>query len=165
MKISDTIDYAATPEEVFVMLADEGFQKRKCEATGAIRHTVSIRAQGERTVIVCARDMPSDELPPFVKSMLGETLSLTETQDWGPPGTDGLRHGSLSVDIAGAPLALLGDLSLGPNGGGTVETIEGELKAKIPMLGKKIEEAAAPAIRSAIRVESETGKAWLASGK
>jgi len=33
----------------------------------------------------------------------------------------------------------------------------------VPLLGSMVENAAAPAIRSAIRVESETGQAWLAS--
>jgi len=162
MKISAIIDYAATPNEVFAMLADEEFQTRKCIATGARRHTVSINAQDDRTLIVSTRDMPSDDFPSFVRSMVGDTLAVAETQDWGPPGADGIRHGRLTVDIAGAPIDLDGTLSLAPGGQGSVETIEGDLKARIPILGAKIEQAAVPAIQSAIRVESETGKAWLA---
>jgi hypothetical protein len=161
MKISATIDYAATPDEVFAMLADEDFQNHKCTATGARRHTVSITEHGDRTIILSTRDMPSDGFPSFVKSMVGDTLAVTETQDWGPPGTDGVRHGTLTVEIASAPVALDGALSLTSGGQGCVETIEGELTARIPLIGGKIEQAAAPAIRSAIRVESENGKAWL----
>ena len=163
MKISAIIDYAATPNEVFAMLADKEFQTRKCIATGARRHTVSISAQDDRTLIVSNRDMPSDDFPSFVRSMVGDTLAVTETQDWGPPGADGIRHGRLTVDIAGAPIDLDGTLSLAPGGEGSVETIEGDLKARIPILGAKIEQAAAPAIESAIRVEGETGSAWLAT--
>jgi hypothetical protein len=162
MKISAIIDYAATPQEVFVMLADEEFQSAKCIATGARSHTVSIKAQGERTIIVTTRDLPSDDFPPFVKSFVGDTLALKETQDWGPPGADGARTGKLTVDIAGAPIDLDGTLSLAPGGQGSVETVDGELKARVPILGRKIEEAAAPAVQSAIRVEGETGRAWLA---
>jgi uncharacterized protein YndB with AHSA1/START domain len=165
MKISDIIEFAAPPEEVFAMFADEEFQKRKCVATGALRHTVSITAQDDRTLIVSTRDMPSGGFPSFVKSMVGETLAVTETQDWGPLGTDGVRHGRLAVEIAGAPIALHATLSLASGGQGSVETIEGDLKARIPLLGQKIEESAAPAIQSAIRVEGETGMAWLATSK
>jgi hypothetical protein len=165
MKISAIIDYAATPHEAFAMIADEDFQNSKCTATGALRHTVSISAQGDRTIIVSTRDMPSDSFPSFVKSMVGETLAVTETQDWGPPSQDGARQGGLTVHIAGAPINLNGTLSLAAGGQGTVETIEGDLKAKIPILGGKVEQAAAPAIQSAIRVESETGQAWLATRK
>ena len=162
MKISATIDYAASPHEVFAMLADQDFQTRKCVATGARSHTVAISAQGGRTVIVSSRDLPTDDFPDFVKSMVGATLAITETQDWGPAGPDGSRQGVLTVDIAGAPIDLAGTLSLVPGGKGSVESVEGDLKARIPLLGGKIEKAAAPAIESAIRVESETGQAWLA---
>lgn len=161
MKISAIIDYAATPDEVFAMLADEDFQNHKCMATGARRHTVSITEHGDRTIIVSTRDLPSDHFPSFVRGMVGDTLAVTETQDWGPADPDGVRQGTLSVDIAAAPVALQGTLSLASGGQGCVETIEGDLRARIPLVGDKIEQAAAPAIRSAIRVESENGKAWL----
>lgn len=163
MKISATIDYPATPEAVFAMLANEDFQAGKCAATGARRHSVSISKQGEHTVIVSTRDMPTDGFPDYVKGMVGDTLVVTETQDWGPPGTEGSRQGRLTVDIAGAPVDLAGTLSLAPGGQGTVETVQGDLKAKVALIGAMIENAAAPAIRSAIRVEGETGQAWLAT--
>jgi hypothetical protein len=161
MKISALIDYAATPHEVFAMLADEDFQNHKCAATGAHRYTVSITERDGRTIILSTRDMPSDGFPSFVKSMVGDTLAVTETQDWGPPNTDGARHGRLTVEIAAAPVALHGTLSLAAGGQGCVESVNGELRAKIPLIGSKVERAAAPAVQSAIRVESENGKAWL----
>ena len=162
MKINATIDYAGTPDAVFAMLANEDFQSRKCKATGALRHSVTISAQGDRTVIISSRDLPTDDFPDFVKKMVGTTLAVIETQDWGPAGTGGARQGRLTVDIAGAPIDLAGTLSLEPGGQGTVETVEGDLKARIAFVGGMIENAASPAIRSAIRVESETGHAWLA---
>ena len=75
MKISDIIEFAAPPQEVLAMFADEEFQNRKCVATGALRHTVSITTRGERTLIVSTRAMPSDRFPSYVKSMVGETLA------------------------------------------------------------------------------------------
>jgi hypothetical protein len=165
MKISAIIDYTATPDEVFAMLADEEFQNRKCKATGALRHTVSITTRDDRTLLVSTRDLPSDRFPHFVKSMVGDTLRATETQDWGPSSADGARQGTLTVDIAGAPIHLHGTLSLEAGGPGSVEYIEGDLKARIPFLGGKVEEAAAPAVQSAIRVEGEIGQAWLAARK
>ena len=165
MKISATFDYAATPHDVFAMLIDEDFQARKCVATGALSHSVSVRAQGDRTVIVSNRELPTDGFPDFVKSLVGATLAVTETQDWGPAGPDGARQGRLTVDIAGAPLDLAGTLSLAPAAQGSVETVDGDLKARIPLIGSKIERAAAPAVESAMRAERETGQAWLGTAK
>lgn len=163
MKISANFDYAATPHEVFAMLVDEGFQALKCVATGALSHTVSISARGGRTVIISSRDLPTDGFPDFVKSMVGARLALTETQDWGPAGSDGARQGRLTVVIAGAPIDLAGALTLEPAGLGSVETVDGDLKAGILLFGGRIEKAAAPAIESAIRAERATGQAWLAN--
>lgn len=164
MNISATFDYAATPDEVFAMLADQEFQARKCVATGALSHSVSISAHGDRTVIVSSRKLPTEGFPDFVKSLVGATLGVTETQDWGPAGADGARQGRLTVDIGGAPIDLVGTLSLARDGQGSVESVNGDLKARIPLIGAKIEQAAAPAIESAIRVEKETGQAWLGAG-
>ena len=163
MKISATFDYAATPHEVFAMLADENFQARKCAANGALSHSVSIKAQGDRTIIITNRDLPTESFPDFVKGIVGATLAVTETQDWGPAGPDGAREGTLTVDIAGAPIDMAGTLTLAPNVRGSIESVDGDLKARIPLIGGKIEQAAAPAIESAIRVERETGQAWLGS--
>ena len=163
MKITATLDYAATTQDVFAMLTDEAFQTRKCVATGALSYTVSITAEGERAVIVSNRVLPTDDLPSFVKGVVGATMAVTETQDWGPVGSDGTRLGTLTVHIAGAPIALHGSLSLAPGGEGSVYTVLGDLKARVPLIGGKIESASAPAIQSAIRVEHETGQAWLAS--
>jgi Protein of unknown function (DUF2505) len=165
MKISATFDYSATPQSVFAMITDAEFQNRKCIATGALSHSVSISTEGDRTIIINHRDMPTDSFPDFVKSMVGATLAVTETQDWGPPGHDGSREGSIKVDLGGAPLDLLGVLSLAPAGRGSLESVDADLKAKIPLIGGKIEKAAAPAIESAISVERETGQAWLREAK
>jgi hypothetical protein len=57
---------------------------------------------------------------------------------------------------------LTGSLWLGLHDGGTLHAVDGDLKASVPLLGGKIEKAAEPAIRSAMRVEERTGRAWLA---
>ena len=163
MKISANLDYPATPHEVFAMLADEVFQIRKCVATGALSHSVSISAKGKRTVIVSSRDLPTTDFPSFIQSLVGATLAITETQDWGPADAEGTRQGVITVDVAGAPIDLDGTLSLAPNGHGSVQTVQGDLRARIPLIGGKIEQAAAPAIESAINVEREIGQAWLAT--
>jgi Protein of unknown function (DUF2505) len=162
MRIRDTLDYAAKPERVFAMLSDQAFQERKAAATGALSHSVSITARGADTVIVSKRAMPTDQLPDFVKSFVGKELHLTETSTWGAAAADGSRRGRLIVTVGGAPITLDASLTLTPLGEGSRELVEGELKAKVPLLGGKIEQAAAPAIEAAINVERTTGADWLA---
>lgn len=162
MQITETIDYAATPAQVFAMLSDQAFQDRKCVATGATEHVATVTSEGERTIVTAKRSMPTQDLdlPSFIN--LGPSLAVTEIQDWGPASADGSRQGTVSVALADLPLKLTGTLGLAPSGAGTTETIKADLKASIPLLGGKIEKTAAPAIVSAIRVERECGEAWLA---
>jgi hypothetical protein len=161
MKIAKSIDYAATPKEVFAVLSDVKFQEAKCAATAAIKHSADVKTVGDHTVITTERVLPSDGLPDFAKSMVGDTLKVTETQDWGPASADGSRRGTVDMAVAGAPIALKGTLMLAPGGGGTVERLDAELKARVPLIGGKIEKAAAPPIEEAIDIEAQTAAKWL----
>ena len=162
MRIAKTIEYAATPEEVFSVLSDVKFQEAKCAATAAIKHSAGVETVGDHTVITTMRILPSDGLPDFAKSMVGETLKVTETQDWGPAAADGSRRGTVAMAVAGAPIALTGTLAIAPGGAGTVEQLDAELKARVPLIGGKIEKAAAPPIEEAIDIEATTAQEWLA---
>jgi len=161
MKISETITYAAPPETVYAMVTDRAFQERKCVEAGAQRHEASVSPDGDGARVVTKRDLPADDLPDFAKSIVGPKLSVTETYDWGAAAADGSRSGTLTVEVAGAPVAMRGAVRLAATGSGTQITIDGDLKASIPLFGGKVEKAAAPAVVDAIRSEQRTGNAWL----
>jgi hypothetical protein len=57
---------------------------------------------------------------------------------------------------------MTGTLRMAPGGSGTRIDVDGDLKAKIPLLGGKVEKAAEQPILSAIDKEQEVGTAWLA---
>ena len=56
-----------------------------------------------------------------------------------------------------------GKLQLSAGGRGTVVDITGELKVAIPLLGKKLEESAAPAVTEGYQKQQEVGDRWLAT--
>jgi hypothetical protein len=162
MKIARTIEYAATPDEVFAILADPAFQEAKCAATSALSYTASVQPTGDQTVITTERVLPADDLPDFARSLVGETLKVVEKQIWSSAGGDGSRSGTVEMTVPGAPITLKGKLSLRPGGSGSVETLDADLKAGIPLIGGKIEKAAAPPIEEAITIEAQTAHEWLA---
>ena len=164
MKIARTLEYAATPDEVFTVLADQAFQEAKCAATAAIKHTATVSGDGDRTVITTERVLPTRGMPDFARNMVGETLKVTETQDWGPAAADGAREGTLSMSVSGVPVTMKGTLSLAPGGPGSVETLDADLKASLPLIGGKIEKAAAPPVEDAITIEQRLAAEWLARG-
>lgn len=162
MRITDTITYDAAPDVVYAMKTDPAFQERKCVEAGAVRHDIAVTRAGEGARVVTKRDLSTDDLPDFVKSIVGATLEVTETYDWAAPAPDGSREAALTVEASGAPVAMRGTVRLRPVGAATEMVIDGNLKAAIPLLGGKIERSAAPAFLRGIRSEHETGRRWLA---
>ncbi len=161
MRITEKIDYPAGPEAVFAMLTSEAFQERKCAEAGALSHDVDITQTAGGARIVTNRDLPTDGLPDFAKSMVGNRLAITETYVWAAAGGEGSRPGTLTVEVAGAPVALHATVRMAPGGSGTTIVIDGDLKAAIPLFGGKVEKASAPAVIDAILGEQRTGTAWL----
>lgn len=167
MRLTDEIRYPADPRAVFAMLADQEFQARKCRATGALEHTVDIAPQDDGGVtITTRRSMPTDQLPEVLRALAGGALTLVQVETWGGEDPAGGREGTIEVEITGTPVRMAGTLTLRvdgdvPGGVGSVETIDGDLKASVPLVGGRIEKSAEPAVRAAIRAERRTGTAWL----
>jgi len=163
VRIETEIRYAATPDAVGTMLADPSFVDSKCAATGALRHTVQVDgdASGAFTVTT-VRTMATDTFPDVARKFVGETVDIKEVDSWEAAAADGARSGTVVVEISGAPLKLNGTLALRAHDGGTLQEIEGNLKASVPIIGGRLEKAAEPALQMAMRKEGEVGREWLA---
>ncbi|HEY6798400.1 MAG TPA: DUF2505 domain-containing protein [Kineosporiaceae bacterium] len=163
MRLSAEIRYEAGPKRVFGMIVDPAFQAAKCAATGSLEHEVDVteHADGGATVFT-RRTLPTDQVPDAVRVLVGRTVHLAETQCWEPERADGSRSGTIRVEIEGTPLRFTASTALVPVGEGTRQPIDGELRANVPLIGGRIEKAAEPAVRGAIRVEERTGTSWLA---
>ena len=163
MHVDAEIQYDATPAQVAAMLADEAFVEAKCVAMGALKQTVLVEGDhADAFTVTYSRTMPTDDFPDSARSFVGSTVTIRQVDEWQPPAADGSREGSVSVEIVGAPVRLSGSQSLRPAGAGTVQAVDGELKASVPLLGGRLEKAAEPALRAAMRTEHRTGREWLA---
>ncbi len=163
MRFAATITYDAAPDAVYAMLTDPAFQDRKLAGTGALEYHSSVEPSGEGAVIATTRTLPTDRVPDAFRSLLGGKVTVVQTESWNAPGADLSRSGAVTVQISGAPLKMTGSLTLASDGhGGTIETVNGELKASVPLIGGRIEKAVEPALRGAIEVEQRLGREWLA---
>ena len=165
MRVASEFKYDADPRAVFRMLSDKSFQERKLSSSGAMSWTVTVSepaADGDGVTITSTRSMSTDRIPEAFRSMAGSEIRIEQTERWGPAKADGSRTGTLEAQVGGAPVRLTGDLSLSASGGGSVERLSGELKAKVPLLGARIEKAVEPAVMEAIKGEHKIGVAWLA---
>ncbi|HMM97319.1 MAG: DUF2505 domain-containing protein [Micrococcales bacterium] len=154
MRLTRREQLAATPEEAYALLTDPAFQEAKCAATtdgGAYSAEVTDGAVGAR--VTTSRELPADGLPDVARSFVGATLTVVEVYDWGAPAPDGSREAVVDLHVKGAPLTLKGRLALLPDGAGSVEVLDAELRANVPLVGGRIEKAAADPINAAIDVE------------
>jgi uncharacterized protein YndB with AHSA1/START domain len=163
VRLKAELRYDAEPAEVFAMLTDPAFQERKLAATGAVEHEAEVATRDDGgAVVTTRRTMPTDQVPDLVRNLVGPRLTIVQVEEWGPAGADGGRSGTVTAEVSAAPVRLTGTLRLAAAGAGTIETLDAELKARLPIIGGRIERAADPAITAAVEVEEREGRAWLA---
>lgn len=161
MDVRSELRFDADPATVFAMLTDEAYVERKSLAANAIRAHATVQRSGDQVTITLTRVMPPD-VPDFVRRFVGETIDITQTDVWEPAATDGSRRGTIALDLAGQPVTCRGTMALSHNGAGTTVTINGTLKANIPLFGGKIEQAVNQGLMEAAKIEEKVGREWLA---
>lgn len=161
MDLHSELHFDADPDAVFAMLVDEGFIARKTTAANALRHEIAVRRDGDRVVIELLRVMPPD-VPDFVRKFVGDTIDIRQTDSWEAAAPDGSRDGSIRLELAGAPVTCFGTMRLRVNGAETVVTIDGTVKASVPLFGGKIEQAVLQGLTEAAKIEQRVGRDWLA---
>lgn len=161
MRITESVEHAATPQQVFEMICTPGYQELKCQRSGAVDHEVTIEVEAGATTVVTRRTLPTQGFPDFARRFVGDTVDVVETQRWGPPGEDGSRQAAVTVEISGTPVEMTGGASLAPGGAGTVHTVDGDLEAHVPLVGGRIERAVAPVLARAVHLEAGVGREWL----
>lgn len=164
MDLEASLSYPKPPAAVFAMLSDPSFVERKAAATGALHHETGVQLVPDGgATITCHRTMPA-VVPDFVRSFVGETIEIKQTDVWEAADADGSRAGSFTADVTGAPVSIRAKMSLHAAGTGTEQRVTASVKASVPFVGGKIEKSVGEAIMAAVRKEEEVGRAWLAEG-
>jgi len=93
------------------LLATEEFIISKCEATGSLSAEARIDGMLPGPItLISIRVLPAD-LPAPAKSLVGETITVTETQNWSEADSTGHRTATVSVEFSG-PMKFEGRLQL-----------------------------------------------------
>jgi hypothetical protein len=155
MDISTSLDFAAPPDQVYTMMTDQAYLEQVCVASESISYDARVSGSSTHT----SRTLPA---PESAARFTGSQLTVSEDVAWGEASADGSRTGNLTMTVLGQPVKLNGHLRLGPGGRGTVVALNGELKVAIPLLGRKLEESAAPAVLAGFKTQQRVGDEWLA---
>lgn len=155
MDITTRLDFAAAPDAVFAMMIDQKYQEEVCVESQSISYNATVVGSTTKT----ARTLPA---PESAARFTGSQLTINEDVAWGDAAADGSRTAVLTMTVLGQPVTLKGQLKLGPGGRGTVVALDGELRVAIPLLGRKLEQASAPAVLAGFRTQQAVGDRWLA---
>jgi hypothetical protein len=150
--LETVLRYPAPPEAVAALLADRAFVEALCEAGEATSWRVELDGSPAAGFTVTSeRTLPTAELPDAVRRFLGEQLVVHQVDTWQAPDPDGVRRGTTVVRVQGAPVTATADLALRPEGSGrTRQDVAGEVRASVPLLGARVEGAAAPVLLAAL---------------
>ena len=158
MDFSQTYDFPAAA--VREMISDPDFIAERATRTGStsVDIEVSDEPNGGTTVVV-ERVMPAN-VPSYAKSFVGETLTITERQEWAVPAADGTGT-AVATAAFSAPLTFSGSMSITADAGTTTVRTFGEYKASVPFVGGKVEEMAKDQTIRYLTKEQEIGRRWL----
>ncbi|ANS78399.1 hypothetical protein SGUI_1003 [Serinicoccus hydrothermalis] len=165
MRITETISHAADPQRTFEMLTDHGYQVLRCERSGALDQTVQIEPEADgSTTVTTRRHLPNDGIPDIAKTLVGPQLLVVETVRWGSPDADGEREGAMSLELPGLPVSFTGGIHLRRAAGDEARTdhvVDGDLEARIPFLGNRIEREVAARVKEFVHLEEGVAREWL----
>lgn len=136
MDMRETHTYAGSIDEIWALQTDADYQKEKLTAIGNSNvQVLECGPAGEGYTLVIKMDVTAD-MPGFAAKVLPSTNTITQTWEWAN-STGSERKGTWKVTSA-APVTATGTMSLKDDGGKTTETINGQVKCSIPLVGGKI---------------------------
>ena len=155
-RVRHDLVYEASAKEVLAMLHDASFREEVCDATGVLRHDVSVTENADGTLVTIEQVQTAQGLPSFATKFVGNEIEIVQKENW----TDG-THADIEVTIPGKPGHMRGSANLVESGGTTTEQVDLEIKVNIPLVGGKIEGLIADMLLKALKTENTTGRAYL----
>ena len=162
LSASTTLPYSVqTVTDVFT---DEAFLKHTSEHVGGELKSLTVDGDTSAAFTLTAvRTLPTTRLPDFARKFVGETITVTQTENWAAPLPDGSREAKVTMKVSGAPVTVDAVQRLIAEGTSTRVDLEGNVTSSIPFMGAKIADAAEPFIGKALTVQAAQATCWRAN--
>lgn len=129
-------DFSADVDTVYQLLTDPDFLVERSTALGEEHCECEVEEYEDETVITLERRVRRD-LPAFLAKMFNPVQTLKMTETWRPDGAS--WEGDLEIRVDGQPVVIRGEFTLKPSKKGCVYSVSHSCKAKIPLVGGKVE--------------------------
>jgi uncharacterized protein YndB with AHSA1/START domain len=156
MRFRHELTYDAPPAAVFEMLADPAFREATCAAQDVISAEVRLDRDGDGFTLTVDQEQRTDDLPSFARTFAGSSTRAIQREEWADP-----TGGTVHIDTPGKPSHIAGTITLRPDGSGTREVVELEIKVKVPLVGGKLEKLLADKVTAGMDAEHGVGVEYL----
>lgn len=162
MHLRETLDLPLTPAAAAAMYADPRYADIRVEALRATSAETDVTGDVDGAfTVTTVLAMSTDGVPDVARPFVGSSVSVREEQSWHAPEADGSRDGRTVLTVVGTPASMTADLRIVPVGTDRSEvTIDGDLVAKVPLLGGRIEKAAVPYVSKVLRAEERAAATY-----
>lgn len=167
-----SLHYPTDPAGVAAMLADKDFQATAARAASARLSEFDTRTlAGGETVVTVVRVVPADRFPDVVRTIVGPELTVRQTETFAAPSPSGASSANcrvtarIGITVDNAPVAVTGSevfTQAAGDPGATEHHLQLEVSSSVPFFGAKVEQAAAPVITDALRMQETVARDWLA---
>ena len=122
---------------VFAVLTDPQFLVDRCLEMGELEASCDVEERAKSTVISLTRKVEQD-LPRFLANMIHPVQTIQMTETWRPDGNGGFT-GNYTFVMQGQPVKISASFELYPTDDGCCYVIDHSVKAKVPLVGGRIE--------------------------
>jgi hypothetical protein len=155
-RISQDLAYAAPAERVRAMLVTPAFREEVCARLKVLRASATAVPTAGGTLVTIDQVQPTRGLPSFARKLVGDEIQIVQQETWTGP-----THADVHVTIPGNPGEMDGRITLRESAGTTVQTVELDIRVRIPLVGGRIEALVGDMLLKALRKEHETGRDYL----
>ena len=145
---------------VYEILTEPQFLVDRCLDLGELEASCEVEERGKSTVISLTRKVEQD-LPRFLSKMIDPVQTMQMTETWRPDGNGGYT-GDYTFVMQGQPVTITASFELYPTADGCCYVIDHLVKAKVPLVGGRIEKYIQAQARQGCVAELEYAQQCLA---
>jgi hypothetical protein len=163
MRLSVENTSAVPVERMYAAHLDRGVREEACRRSGALEYAVTITPMADGARIEIERTLPA-KVPDFIRSFVGDTIRIRQVEQWTAADPDGVRRASLALTIPGKPASMQGQAVLRSVDAGCQETVTGDVRVSVPIVGRRIEPVIVEVITAGLELEQRVSTEWALSG-
>jgi len=159
MDFHKEIEFHGPLDEVFALFCDSGFREQVAAQAGADSWEIDLESTPDgRTTATMITRRSADELPGAARKIIGKQLTINQVEKWSSSA-----GGTLEVTIPGAPGHIKGTVALTERDGVTVQTVDADIKVRVPLVGKQFEKLIGQILGNILKLQGRVANESLSS--